>query len=226
MPRAAITLPEVLREGDRLNSEEFLRRWEAIPDLKQAELIGGVVFMPSPVSHIHGLMHGRLSGWLCAFVDATPGCEMSLESTWRMTDESVPQPDLSLRILPECGGQSRLAGEYLDGAPELIVEVSGSTQSRDLGVKLDVYRRAGVREYVTVILNPRGVIWRELIRARYREIEPGEDGLLRSVVFPGLWLDPDALWSPNKPLRTAVELGIKTPEHAAFSRRLASRWRK
>jgi Uma2 family endonuclease len=222
MANAAIATPPILREGDRLTSAEFLHRWEAMPDLRWAELIDGVVFMPSPVSRIHGNLHGRLSGWLCNYIDHTPGCEIGLDSTWVMSELDVPQPDISLRILEACGGQSRDSGDYNDGAPELIVEVSGSTLSRDLGIKLELYRKAGVREYITILLKPQRVIWRELSRGRYREIEPAEDdGLLRSRYFPGLWLDPKALWDPKQSLRPAIEQGIQTPEHAAFVSRLA-----
>jgi Uma2 family endonuclease len=143
-----------------------------------------------------------------------------------MGPKDVPQPDNFLRILPEYGGQSSEERNYATGAPELIVEVSGSSQSRDLGVKFDLYRRAGVLEYLTVLLNPREVLWRQLSRGRSREIAPDDDGLLRSRVFPGLWLDPTALWSAKRSVRTAVEQGICSPEHAAFVKRLAARKRK
>jgi Uma2 family endonuclease len=196
---------------------EFLRRWEAMPSLKQAELIGGIVFMPSPVSVPHSDAHSEISSWLWLYKDLTPGCHTGIECTWVMGPEDVHQPDIFLRILPEYGGQSRV---------ELIVEVSGSSLSRDLGVKLDLYRRAGVREYLTVLLRPRQVTWRHLSRGRYREIEPGEGELLRSRVFPGLWLDPSALWNPKRSLRRAVEEGTRSPEHAAFVRRLAAHKRK
>ena len=222
MPASARILPPPIREGDRLNSLEFLRRWEAMPLLKKAELINGIVIMPSPVLRPHATIHFSICGWLWLYNEATPGCESCLDGTWVMGPGDVPQPDLTLCILPECGGQSRVEGDYAAGAPELAVEISGSSLSRDLGVKLDLYRRAGVREYLTVSLNPREVVWRHLSRGRYREIGPDGDGLLRSRVFPGLWLDPSALWSPKRRLRTAVEEGIRSPEHAAFVRRLAA----
>jgi Uma2 family endonuclease len=218
----SIASPPLLREGDRLNSKEFLRRWEAMPELKHAELIEGVVFMPSPLSDDHGSIHLRMATWLGSYADETPGCGGGLESTWVMGEKSAPQPDLHLRILPEFGGQSSRAGVYCAGAPELIVEVSGSTLSRDLGAKLELYRRSGVREYLSVLLSPRQIIWRELIRGKYREIAASEDGLLRSRVFPGLWLDPDAVWNSKKRLSKAVGQGVKSMEHAAFLRKLAA----
>jgi Uma2 family endonuclease len=221
MLSTAIALPPLLHEGDRLDSREFLRRWEAMPGLKQAELIDGIVYMPSPVGLFHAEAENVMNAWLWLYKDATPGCGAGGEATWKMGPDEVPQPDLFLRILPECGGQSSDAGGYCSGAPELVVEISGASFSRDLGVKLELYRRAGVREYLSVLLNPRQIIWRELSRGRYREIKPEEDGLLRSRVFPGLWLDPDAVFSARKSIRKAVERGIASTEHAAFVRRLA-----
>jgi hypothetical protein len=87
--------------------------------------------------------------------------------------------------------------------PELVVEVSVSTLSRDLGIKLDLYRRSGVLEYITVLLNPRQVIWRYLSRSKYRDLEPESNGILHSRIFPGLCLDPTAIWDRKKSLRAA-----------------------
>jgi Uma2 family endonuclease len=143
-----------------------------------------------------------------------------------MGPKDVPQPDIALRILPEYGGQSVISGEYFAGAPELVIEISNSSSSRDVGIKLELYRSAGVKEYLTILLKPNRVIWRQLVRGRYKEIAPDAKGLLRSHVFPGLWLDPAAVWDPAKSLRTALEQGIKSPEHAAFVRRLAAHRKK
>jgi len=224
MSLATSLLVPTLREGDRLTAEEFLRRWEKMPDLKHAELINGIVFfMPSPVSTAHSDSHFDLAQWLGTYRDATPGCQAGLECTWKMGPDDVAQPDLFLRLDPEYGGQSRTEGKYAAGAPELIVEVSGSSTSRDLGVKLAVYRRSGVREYLSVLLNPKQVIWRTLVRGGYAEIAPEDNGLYCSRVFPGLGLDPAALWGSRRSVRTAVERGIKSEQHAAFLRQLEAR---
>lgn len=161
MPGVAITEPPTLRDGDRLTSREFLHRWEAMPELRHAELIDGVVFcMPSPVSRNHGAMHVRAAAWLGAYMEATPGTEAGSDATWVMGAKDAPQPDLYLRVLPELGGQSNDTGDYCGGAPELIVEISVSGLSRDLGAKLQLYRQAGVREYLSVLMNPRQLILR------------------------------------------------------------------
>jgi Uma2 family endonuclease len=221
MRSTAIALPPLLREGDRLDNREFLRRWEAMPELKHAELIDGVVFLaPSPVSLNHGEMHARMGAWLYGYAEDTPGCGTGVTATWIMSAADVPQPDLFLRLQPEFGGQSGESSGFGSGAPELIVEISGSTLSRDLGAKLELYRRTGVKEYLTVLLSPQQIIWRELARGRYRELKPDEDGLIRSRVFPGLWLDPATAWNLKKSVREGVRKGLASPEHAAFARRL------
>ncbi len=98
-------------------------------------------------------------------------------------------------------------------------------------MKLDLYGNVGVIEYLIVLLNPKKVIWRRLSRGRYHEIKPDGDGLhgdglLRSRVFRGLWLDPAALWNPKRSVRKAVQKGIRSPEHTAFVRRLAAKVRR
>ena len=198
MSMAATILPPPLCEGDRLTREEFLRRWEAMPDVKFAELIDGLVHMASPLSGIHSDFHIRLGLWLGFYTTFTPGCALRTDVTWLMSEDSVPQPDLSLRWLPEYGGQARLEGEYPAGAPELIVEVSVTSIARDEGEKLRLYERSGVREYLIVQPKKRRINWRELMEGKYREIAAEADGLLRSRVFPGLWLDPEALWNNDR----------------------------
>ena len=214
---AAHILPPPLREGDRLTSDEFLRRWEAMPDLKHAELIDGLVHMPSPVSIQHSDFHAPLTGWLANYAAGTPGCRAGSEGTWLMGERNVPQPDIAFRILPEYGGQSRVEGDYAAGAPELVVEVAASSRARDLGVKLKLYERMGVREYLIADSRHRKLHWKESINGKFQPLEPGLDGIFRSRFFHGLWLDPEALWSIDLPRLFAVlEQGLATPEHAEF----------
>jgi Uma2 family endonuclease len=206
---AAPVLPPLLRDGDRLSRDEFLRRWEQMPDLKRAELIDGIVYMPSPVSDFHFDFHFRASYWLGSYAAETSSCKGGIAGTWLMSPESAPQPDLSLQIRPESGGQSRLEGIYAAGAPELIVEISHTTSARDKGAKLRLYERSGVREYITIQPEPQQILWRVLVDGKYQEISPDTDGLYRSRVFPGLWLDPAALWSGDLPaLAAAVQKGV------------------
>jgi Uma2 family endonuclease len=192
------------------------------PGIK-AELIGGVVYLPSPVGREHGERSANAIFWLSYYRRRTPGVRVLDKSTAMLDDLGEPQPDIQLRILPEYGGQSCDEGKYVGGAPELIVKVARSTRYVDLGPKLADYERAGVREYVVVAFDPDEVIWHVLRDGQLVITSPGQDGLYRSEVFPGLWLDPVALVTDNlDALIAALDLGLNSAEHAAFVARLAA----
>ncbi len=219
---AAPVLPPPLCGGDRLTSDEFLCRWEAMPDLKHAELIDGIVHIPSPVSRNHSDFHFPLAGWISYYTANTLGCRGGLNGTWIMGKRDVPQPDIALRILPEYGGQSRVEGEYAAGAPELVIEVAVSSRTRDLGAKLRLYERMGVREYLIAVAGQKQLLWKVLSPDGFQSLDPDDDGVMRSRCFPGLWLDPAALWRLDQARVFAVlQQGLATPEHAAFVARLA-----
>src|SRR5262245_1023214 len=146
---ASLQVGPLLTTGMRMNRDEFMRRWSELPGLKNAELIDGVVIVPSPVSINHALLDTLTLFWLKAYATQTPGCQAGNNSTWYMM-ESAPQPDGWLRVRPSAGGQSRDEGAYGSGAPELAVEISQSTHEVDFGPKLALYQRAGVREYITI----------------------------------------------------------------------------
>jgi Uma2 family endonuclease len=212
-----------LERGDKLSRDEFLRRWEAMPHVKRAELIGGIVYMPSPLSRKHGVTDTRLITWVGTYAASTPGCEAGNNATWLML-EDAPQPDSDLRILPEYGGQSGMEGPYAQGAPELTAEVCLSSTSYDLHQKLNLYQEAGVKEYVAVLLREREVRWHRLVDGAYQLLPSDADGVIRSVVFPGLWLHVRALLDGNmaQVLATLTQ-GLNTPEHTAFVAQLAQR---
>ena len=180
---APVLLPP-LREGDRLTRDEFMRRWDGMPDLGRAELIDGVVYMASPVSRPHRTFQYRLNGWLILYSLSTPGLDGGAGGTWLMREDGVPQPDLDLLLRMENG--------YSVGARELAIEVSQTNSVKDAGVKLRLYERSGVRDYIIVRPEKKAIVWRELAGGKYREIPPDADGIYRSRVFPGLWLDPEA----------------------------------
>ena len=172
----------------------------------------------------HGEPHLTLNGWLFLYIVATPGVRGADNTTVRLGPEDEPQPDALLRIERERGGQSFVdADGYLQGAPELAAEVAASSASYDLHVKLEVYREHGVREYLVWRVEDQAVDWFALRGDRYEPLAPGPDGILRSEVFPGLWLDPDALLAGDGPRLVAVlQEGIASPDHAAFVEQLAS----
>jgi Uma2 family endonuclease len=213
-----------LENGARLDQPTFHARYEAMPEDTRAELIGGIVYiMASPLKRPHGRTHYLLLRWIGDYEDATPGIETLDNTTNILGPESEPQPDVCLLVLPEQGGQTTEKDDYVVGAPELVVEVALSTESIDLHGKKADYEKFGVREYIVVALRQQRVFWFVLQGEQFREQSPGVDGLYRSEVFPGLWLDPAALLSQNKQrLREVLAAGLASPEHAAFVARLAA----
>ena len=228
--KTTIDAAPALREGQRLLREDFMDRWEAQPDLRFAELIGGSVYLRQfPLSLEHGDGGGNATMWLGNFAAATPGCVMSADSTWYMRDDA-PQPECNLRILPEYGGQSstfvRNGKRFGIGAPELVVEVSLATVGYDLSVKMELYRKAGVREFPCIQPEKKKIIWFRLVKNEYVELK-AKGGIHRSVVFPGLWLDGKALLAGNSArVLEALCEGLDSPEHAAFKAELAGRKKK
>jgi Uma2 family endonuclease len=212
-----------LEPGDHLTREEFERRYDAMPHPKKAELIEGVVYMPSPVRwNNHAGPHFNLITWLGVYGANTPGVGGGDNGTVRLDLENEPQPDAALIIEPSCGGQVQLsADDYVEGAPELVAEVAASSASIDLNTKLRAYRRNNVREYIVWRVLDRAVDWFVLRRGQYDRLPLSPDGLYRSEVFPGLWLDPAALTrsDPATVLQVVLQ-GVASPEHAAFVARL------
>jgi Uma2 family endonuclease len=210
-----------LNAGDTMTREEFLRIWELHSEIKKAELIGGVVYMASPLSFAHAETDGPLAGLFFMYTLATPGTTNGINATTLML-EDAPQPDDYIRILPEYGGKCLTEGKYLKGAPELIGEVCFSSKAYDLHQKLDLYEEAGVLEYIAVLLHERELRWHRLTSTGYELMPAGADGIHRSAVFPGLWLDGPALLA-NDRMRAAAVLqdGLASREHREFVARLA-----
>jgi Uma2 family endonuclease len=209
--------------GDTLSRAEFLRRWEAMPEIKYAELIGGIVYMPSPATNDHSVYHCSVDGWLNVYAAFTPGCQSGGSGTWLMLQDA-PQPDGHLWILPEYGGQARRQGKFPKGAPELAAEVSLSSTAYDLHQKLELYQEAGVQEYLVILLREREIRWHRLRRRRYVLIRPARDGLLRSEVFPGLWLDGEAFLADKmSQVYETLQKGLRSAAHAEFVQNLAAR---
>jgi Uma2 family endonuclease len=213
----------MLIAGDCLTRAEFIRRWEVMPQIKRAELIGGVVYVPSPVSLAHGVMENNVAVWLGVYRAATPGCESMNNASWFMVDDS-PQPDTSLRILADYGGQSTTRGPYAAGAPEFLAEICLSSAAYDLHQKLELYQEAGVQEYLAVLMREHEVRWHRLANSRFEVVPQPADGVYRSEVFPGLWLDAPALLAGDMARVLAVlGQGIASAEHAAFVTQLQER---
>jgi Uma2 family endonuclease len=207
-----------------LSRAEFERRYQAHQEIKKAELIEGVVYMPTPVHFKqHGRPHFNIITWLGTYCAATPSILAGGDNTTvRLDYENEVQPDALLRLEPGAGGRSRVTeDDYLEGPPELIVEIAASSAAYDLHDKRRVYARTGVQEYLAAQMYEQRLDWFILREGVYETLEPDANGVLRSEVFPGLWLQPAALWSGDLAAMLAVlQEGLDSPEHADFLTRL------
>ncbi|TVQ16990.1 MAG: Uma2 family endonuclease [Leptolyngbya sp. DLM2.Bin15] len=223
-----LTDPQVTRleAGDRLSRAEFERRYQAMPEVKKAELIEGVVYVASPLRYNqHGKPHSKIIAWLQVYAAATAGVEVADNTTVRLDGDNEPQPDALLRLDEARGGQSRISeDDYIEGAPELIVEIAASSASYDLHDKLRAYRRNGVQEYLVWLTQEQAFRWYVWQEGEYQLQAPDEQGILRSAVFPGLQLAVEALLAGDMQRVLAVlQAGILSDLHQAFVQTLASR---
>ncbi len=221
MKRSTSTMPPLtilpLESGDKLTRAEFEQRYATMPQVKKAELIEGTVYMTSPVRITqHGDPHARIMTWLGAYWVATPGVQVGDNPTVRLDADNEPQPDALLRIA--FAGQSTISEDgYVEGAPELIVEIAASSASIDLHEKLKVYRRNQVQEYLIWRVYDAAFDWFRLREGKYILLETNSEGILCSETFGGLWLAKAALLSGD--LATVVSMlqeGLVTEQHQHF----------
>ncbi|WP_460193390.1 Uma2 family endonuclease [Thermosynechococcus sp. FA-CM-4201] len=205
-----------LENGDRLTRAEFERRYTAMPHLKKAELIEGIVYVASPVRVSHSQPHAEIMAWLGFYKAVTPGVLVYDNPTVRLDGDNEPQPDAVLRL--ENGGNSRISEDgYIEGAPELVVEIAASSAAYDLHDKLRVYRRNGVQEYLVWCTYDRQIHWFSLEAEDYQPLTADAEGIIRSRQFPGLWLAPEALLAHDLgTVLRVLQQGIATPDHQAF----------
>lgn len=210
-----------LESGDRLTRAEFERRYAVTPEHFKAELIEGIVYVASPVRTFHGSPHFNLVTWLGVYCAATPGVSGADNTTTRLDLDNEPQPDVLLRI--EQGGSSTVSDDgYIDGAPELVAEIAASSAAIDLGAKKNAYRRNGVQEYLVWQTFENRLSWFRLEAGEFVLIEPEPVEVIRSTVFPGLWLDLAALRDGDMMgVLNVLQAGIADAAHQAFVDKLA-----
>lgn len=209
-----------LTNGDKLTRYEFERRYNTVSKPKKAELIEGIVYiMPAALRfRSHGQPHGRILTWLGNYEAMTPGVALGVEPTVRLDLDNEPQPDAVLIIIPEAGGQTRISeDDYIEGPPELVVEIAASSVAIDLHGKKQAYRRNGVREYIVWQVLDEKLSWFSLQEGEYLELLPNEKGILQSRVFPGLWLAVNELLTGNmQVVLNVLQTGLQSVEHADF----------
>ena len=215
-----------LQNGDHLTIAEFERRYGAMPELTRADLVNGVVYMGSPVTfEFHASQHFDLVTWLGHYRAYTPGVEGGDNATLKLpVGMNQPQSDACLRIRPDHGGRSKTKGGYVVGSVELAGEVSASSASFDVNEKSVAYEQNGVLEYLVWRVEDKDIDWFILKRGKYHRLPKTKDGLYKSKVFPGLWLDPKALVAGDLiRVLEIVQKGVASPEHQRFVEKLRSR---
>ena len=214
-----------LVNGERMSQPEFHRRYEACPEDEKWELIGGIVYMASPLRLRHSGYDDEIGYLLGTYRRTTPGIEVTHNATAILGKASEPQPDLAMRILPEYGGQSRTsADDYLEGAPELVVEIAHSRRALAMHAKREDYRRNGVIEYLLLLVEEKEVRW---FNFPEDEIRPDRKGISRSRVFPGLWVDIEALLRrDSERLLGVLGQGLVSRPHASFVKQLQAAHRR
>jgi Uma2 family endonuclease len=219
------TIPQ-LENGDKLTRYEFERRYNATPNVRKAELIEGIVYIiPAALRfRSHGEPHSTIIGWLFTYRIVTPNVFSAVEPTVRLDLDNEPQPDVILLIDQVAGGQARVSDDdYIDGAPELVVEIAASSVAIDLHTKKQAYLRNGVKEYIVWQVLDQKLTWFYLEQGEYLELEPDDDGIMRSRVFPGLWLAVSELLAGNvQAVVNVLQTGLQSPEHGAFVQKLVS----
>ena len=215
--KSAATTPP-LENGDRLTRYEFERRYAAMPNLKNAELIEGVVYVPAALRFkSHGQPHAQIMTWLGVYQVFTPKVKLGDNPTVRLDLDNAPQPDALLII---DGGQAKIsADDYIEGAPELIVEIAASSVAYDLYDKKQAYRRNGIKEYLVWRVYDQEFDWFYLEKGEYIKLSADQQGVIRSVTFPGLWLNINALLSGKmEEVLAILQQGLDSEEHQKFTK--------
>ncbi len=210
-----------LENGDRLTRDEFERRYKAMPQLRKAELIEGVVYVPAALRfQSHGEPHAMIMTWIGTYCAYTPGTKFADAPTVRLDLDNEPQPDAVLLI--EDGQARRSEDDYIEGAPELIVEIAASSASYDLHDKKRVYRRSKVQEYLVWRVLQNQFDWFVLENSDYVNLAIPANGILRSSRFPGLWLSVSALLQRDlATVLSVLQSRLNSTEHQAFVQQLS-----
>lgn len=216
-----------LCNGDSMTQKQFHILYGRMPEDYRAELIGGIVYEPSPLGYSHGAVDMRLTTLLGHYSAKTPGVGCATNATVIMSDEDEVQPDVLLRIEPEYGGQSanqsarKINTYYVKGAPELVAEVAHSSFAIDLHLKRHRYKLAGVCEYIVICLEPAGIYWFDF--RNQCEIRADDRGILKSEILPGLWIDGEALLKLDYDASmAALNKGLRSAGHKKFVSRLGA----
>jgi len=211
--------------GDEMDQPTFHRLYKIMPRNFRAELIGGVVYYKMPTKYQHGKPHPMLVLWLGTYAYDTPGCGFRTTTTSVLDPMSEPEPDVMLYVCREFGGSVYVDEEdFVTGVPNFITEVANSSLAIDLDRKKVDYQRAGVQEYLFILAKEQRLVWFELLDGLYVEKQTDVDGVLKSTIFPGLWLSPDSLFEEHSAaLLGTLREGMATADYRTWRLSLENR---
>jgi len=217
-PQAGQLRVPPLENGDHLSQPEFHRRYLEMPEVKKAELIEGIVYMPSPVSLNHLSPHYKLITLLGAYSLTIPQLISGDNGTVILDNKNEVQPDIMLAISESAGGSSKIvtrtennqAMQYLVGAPEFVAEIAASSVSIDLHTKREVYERIGVRNYLVWLTQDNAMRLMSLTNGQLIEVQHDEP-VLSIESMPGLRINRAAI------LKGDLAAAMKTVTDAAAS---------
>lgn len=110
---------------------------------------------------------------------------------------------------------------YLARGPEFVADVSDNPIKESVPLKVDVYARHDVKEYLVWRTEDAAIDWFVHDGTQFQRTAPDPDGIIRSRVFPGLWIDTIAMLSDDgSKLLATLDRGLASPEHADFVARL------
>ncbi|WP_459558498.1 Uma2 family endonuclease [Lacunimicrobium album] len=226
----AVQRTPILHEGDHLTFDEFIARWENMNEFerrgKHPELINGKVYMnAAAISYSgHGQPQRMILGLFEHFVAETPGVEWAAPVTAKLDDESGPEPDAELFILPEFGGNVQINNGFLTGTPDLVIEIAASSVSKDMFEKRDMYEQAGIPEYLVWRTEDRAFDYFRLEKQQYvhRTLDPEEKWFSRT--FPTLVFDIHFLLAIDyRAALKTLRQSLASPAHAVFVAELQDR---
>jgi Uma2 family endonuclease len=142
----------------------------------------------SPVSARHARPHALVIGWLGTHWERHQELHVLDNVTVILDADNEVQPDACL-FREEPGGVHISDEQYVEGAPQLVVEVAASSASYDLHEKMRAYRRNGVQEYVVWRALDEAIDWFRLTDdGDYTVVQPDARGMIESTAFSGLRL--------------------------------------
>jgi hypothetical protein len=221
-----MTIAPPLADGQLVSLEEFEQRFDATPDLKHAELLDGVAYLRHDGRAFAGSCRAALIGWLGVYSASTRFLLPGAHGHVALDDRNELQPDAILAVRPEAGGTVVLdATGVVRSAPDFAADVFTTTNATLLPKRIAAHERGGTLEYLVWYAEHKCVDWLVRERGEFVAMNPDPaDGLLKSVAFPGLWLDATALLNGDlDTVLAALQRGLASAEHKAFVSQLAAR---